>query len=471
MDSIKNKFKSLKTRAVSAFTLMGGGAGRLGFTLAEALLTLLIISIIVALSTAIIAKKNKKLRADNQTHYWYCTRTSYNGSHTSSTNFNPAPGSHTADSCTFSPPAGVNKFNVTVIGGGGGGASGYASRESEQVFTPGTYTFKPLKTDSYYLILIGGGGGGGGKKSVCHRNDTGGHSAAMIHSFVNLDKNTTYVVTVGNGGGTRTGSHSGKDGENSTFSGGGYSYVAGAGGGGNRCTRKGGWRPTCSCKGGGSPGTFSPSNVSGTNGVDNNATIGAVLNCNSSGSCKNESVANWLPTGYKEAGNGGNGEDSGKAHGKDGIALVQRLTAYGGGGGQAGSLAFYQYKYSPGDITVFVGEGGAGATQTDQDGKDGTSSRFGTKIVSAGGRGGKARANTVMDGYVSLGEDGYMSLLPTNLVNDYSYSSAAAGGTASSAGAGGGTPGAGGGGGGADGLSSAWSAGGNGAAGIVVVTW
>ena len=51
-------------------------------------------------------------------------------------------------------------------------------------------------------------------------------------------------------------------------------------------------------------------------------------------------------------GNGGNGEDSGKAHGKDGIALVQRLTAYGGGGGQAGSLAFYQYKYSPGDITA-----------------------------------------------------------------------------------------------------------------------
>lgn len=456
---------------MSAFSPGGGGAGRLGFTLAEALLTLLIISIIVALSTAIIAKKNKKLRANNQTHYWYCTRTSYNGSHTSSTNFSPAPGSHTTNSCTFSPPAGVNKFNVTVIGGGGGGASGYASRESEQVYTPGTYTFKPTKTDSYYLILIGGGGGGGGKKSVCHRNDTGGHSAAMIHDFVNLNKDTTYTVTVGEGGGTQKGSHSGGGGTASTFSGGGYSYTAGAGGGGNRCTRKGGWRPTCSCKGGGSPGTYSPAGVSGTSGVDNTNDRGAILNCNDSGSCKNDSVATWLPSGYKQAGNGGGGEACCKSPGKDGIALVQRLTAYGGGGGQAGSLAFYQYKYSPGEITVYAGEGGEGAILPDQNGKAGTASRFGSKIVSSGGNGGQARVALIESGYIAKGENGYRSLLPTNLISDYSSSSVAAGGNATTAGANASTPGAGGGGGGADAQSAAWSAGGNGSPGIVVVTW
>lgn len=87
--------------------------------MAEALLTLLIISIVVALSTSMIAKKNKKLQANNMTHYWYCTRESTAGSHTQGSNYSPTPGSVSSNGCTFNPPPGVNKFNVTVIGGGG----------------------------------------------------------------------------------------------------------------------------------------------------------------------------------------------------------------------------------------------------------------------------------------------------------------------------------------------------------------
>lgn len=449
----------------------GGGAGRFGFTLAEALLTLLIISIVVALSTSVVAKMNKKLQANNMTHYWYCTRSSSDGEHVSGTNVNPAPGSHGVNGCFFTPPAGVNKYNVTVIGGGGGGASGYSILENQQVFTSGKYSFRANSDGQYYMILVGGGGGGGGHNWKCGNGDQGGRSAALIADYFSLNKNTAYSLFVGEHGDGASGSHQGGKGESTTFSGGDLNLVAGGGGGGKRRTPNFPWG--CSNKGGGSPGIYSPSTVNGVNGYKNDGRYGAYILYNedmSKSRSETDEIAKKLPVGYQNAGCGGRGLQAKGNDGCDGVALIQLLRVYGGGGGQAGSLSFLQLKNSPGETTVVVGKGGKGAMTMDSGGEPGTASRFGTKIVASGGSGGSSRA-VAKNEFTADGENGYKSLIPTNLISEYTVSSVASGGTYETAGENATTPGAGGGGGGANGKTGAWSAGGDGAPGIVIVVW
>lgn len=439
-----------------------------GFTLAEALLTLLIISIVVALSTVIIAKKNKKMKANNQTHYWLCTRNSYNGTHIQDSN---AATSSTAgsSSCTFVPPVGVNKFNVTVIGGGGGGGSGFSSRETEQFYTRGSHIFRPGSSGSFYIILVGGGGAGGGRSRTCGRwGANGGFSGAMINDYFDLSSSSSYSVVVGKAGPYKDGKKSGIDGEASTFSGGGISLIAGGGGGGRRRTSD---FIGCSDKGGGQSATYSPTNVNGSNSAQRNAKIGGKLICNDEETaCNFPEVASYLPSGHKHAGNGGNGGMTQSNAGTDGVAMIQNIKAYGGGGGQAGKLAFYQYKQSPGPTVVVAGEGGTGADKLDTDGNPGSASRFGTKVIAGGGAGGLKRATRATAGFVVNGEIGSRSLMPTNLVSGYS-SSTASGGNGTTDGGNGSTPGSGGGGGGADADEGTWTKGGKGAPGIVIVTW
>lgn len=440
-----------------------------GFTLAEALLTLLIISIIVALSTAIIAKKNKKLRANNETHYWLCTRDSYEGSHIMDSNA-ATNSSASTNSCTFEPPTGVNRFNVTVIGGGGGGASGYSSVENQQVYTSGQYTVNPSFDGDYYVILVGGGGGGGGHNWKCGNGDMGGRSAALIADYFQLNKNTSYSLTVGLHGDGANGSHTGGDGGDTTFSGGGLDLVAGGGGGGARRTPK--FPVGCKNRGGGSPGSFSPSSVNGINGYKNDERYGAYILYNKDrDKNRNLEIADKLPGGYNNAGCGGRGFQNEGQDGCDGVALIQLLRVYGGGGGQPGDLGFYRYYQSPGTTTVVAGKGGRGAQTVDSDGNPGTASRFGSKVIAGGGDGGQKRALLAESDHKANGEPGYKSLMPTNLVDSYSSSSQAAGGTSETAGADAATPGGGGGGGGADADAGTWTKGGNGAPGIVIVTW
>ncbi len=447
----------------------GGGAGRLAFTLAEALLTLLIISIVVALSTSVVAKVNKKLKANNMTHYWYCTRSSFDGEHVSGTNFDPSPGSHGANGCLFTPPKGAHKFNVTVIGGGGGGASGYSLLDNVQVFTRGKYTFRPHTSGQYYMILVGGGGGGGGHNWKCGNGDQGGRSGALIADYFELTKNTNYTLEVGEHGSGASGSHSGGSADSTTFSGGSLELVAGGGGGGRRRTPNFPWG--CSNKGGGDPGKYSPRTVNGQDGYKDGGRYGGyILYDQFMEKYRNLEIANKLPSGYKNAGCGGRGLQSDGTDGCDGIALIQILWVYGGGGGQPGSVSFAQIKNPPEETLVVAGKGGKGAATMDTDGGSGTASRFGTKVLAAGGEGGNSRA-LAKNEFIIDGENGYKSMIPTNLVAEYTVSEIAAGGTYNTPGADASTPGAGGGGGGSNGQTGEWAAGGNGAPGIVIVVW
>ena len=440
-----------------------------GFTLAEALLTLLIISIIVALSTAIVAKKNKKLRASNETHYWLCTRDGFEGGHTMDSNVTTSS-TASANSCTFEPPAGVNRFNVTVIGGGGGGASGYASRELQQIYTDGHYNIVPSFSGDYYVLLVGAGGGGGGHNWKCGNGDLGGRSGALISDYVNLDKKTTYSLTVGKHGNGASGSHTGGSGGSTTLSGGGLNLVAGGGGGGARRTPK--FPVGCKNRDGGEPGKYSPYSLYGLDGYRNDERYGAYILWNKErDKVRHSELAARLPYGHNNAGCGGRGFQNKGQDGCDGIALLQLLRVYGGGGGQSGDLGFYRYYQSPGRTQVTVGKGGRGAQTIDSDGLPGTASRFGSKVIAGGGDGGKKRALLGESSHKSNGEPGYRSLMPTNLVDSYSSSTQAAAGTATTDGGAASTPGGGGGGGGADGDNGTWTKGGNGAPGIVIVTW
>ena len=110
-----------------------------GFTLAEALVALLVITIIIAASLPIITKKKRSI--DRVTHgayacYWQ------NGqligrylidqkTATGKTYYDSTEGRY---GCEFTPPAGAKNFVVTTVGGGGGGAAtGDEAQEANQV--------------------------------------------------------------------------------------------------------------------------------------------------------------------------------------------------------------------------------------------------------------------------------------------------------------------------------------------------
>ena len=104
-----------------------------GFSLAEALITLLIVCLIVLASVPVLTKKRRTMTS--QSHgsfacYWvhegdnsrlvgkyYINGVTSDGSITADTGEN-------RNGCVFNPPANAKNFVVTVVGGGGGGAAG-----------------------------------------------------------------------------------------------------------------------------------------------------------------------------------------------------------------------------------------------------------------------------------------------------------------------------------------------------------
>lgn len=146
------------------------------FSLAEALITLLIICIIVLASVPVITKKRRDM-TEGPKGMWICTRNSQ-GQYVYYDNRSPKGDinnidSWTAtgtDSCTFTSGSRPYKYGITVIGGGGGGGGGQSSDDN-----------------------TGGGGGGGGR----------------FEGFIPLYRGTAYTMTVGGGGTTRGGEYHG----------------------------------------------------------------------------------------------------------------------------------------------------------------------------------------------------------------------------------------------------------------------
>lgn len=127
---------------------------------------------------------------------------------------------------------------------------------SQNYTTAGTYTFTAPFTHSYTVEVAGGGGGAGG--GVAYRGSYGanggnGGRGALVSQQINLQKGSTYNVSVGRGGAGGTGKEvawtvpgsvagtAGSAGGTSTFA--NISASGGGGGGGASCEPDdGAWR-------------------------------------------------------------------------------------------------------------------------------------------------------------------------------------------------------------------------------------
>lgn len=551
----------------------------LAFTLAEVLVTMIVIALITVVSVPMI-KKSKEYKESTKDKSYWVSMYDKNNRLVITTNVPAASAGIASDStgeyAKFKPPAGVTRFNVTVVGGGGGGAAGEAGLGTTKTFFPDSNassdsnntSFTPVSDGLYQIIAIGGGGGGGGSAMMC--GGTGGWSGGVTMATAKLHENKIYNVMAGpngqgglgkdfwgvmapvwgpilivsgvlvggagwvlgaalmaaSGGGSALlgtaiatittpddyGDGGGR-GIPSAFSGHGVEIAAGGGCGGQYNRKKGFW-PRCK-KTGGCEG-FTPdfvgntcrgaevtcSNSGNLQGRPNGKSGGVV--CTKSGSsynCIHPGLAGALegvdPTMFGNGGSAAGRTDDGNP-GKPGMVQVRELPVFGGGGGQAGAVSFFSYDRSPLDrnstdtfIRAYPGHGGAGETKNGGKGKDGTFSRFGTRIIADGGEGGRPRVTMANESTLkALGEDGAETTVPEYTLNNVAISGVKIlrGGFFDASKINGqgfnqgspvlqAMPGAGGGGGGAQGSQNFNSsevvsgAGGNGAPGVVIVTW
>lgn len=137
-----------------------------GFSLAEAMITILIIGIIALLSVPIAKKMVKK---QDQLHgKWICTINKA-GQHVMwqkgfpGDSGNPETWQTTGNSCTFNAPLKARNFSIQAIGGGGGGAAGVSGLDVKKD------TFNVTNYGIYRMVAIGAGGAGG--MSECDLRD------------------------------------------------------------------------------------------------------------------------------------------------------------------------------------------------------------------------------------------------------------------------------------------------------------
>ncbi len=213
------------------------------FSLAEALITLLIVCIITLASIPVLTKKKRKM-SDAPHGQWTCE---YNeaGKHISYSQDAPTPVE--GDYCEFVPPARATNFTIQAVGGGGGGGAGYSELKLDTFYPGDNRTVEFLANNIYEILLIGGGGGGGGGND--ERGGTrgyGGGSGASVYFKLIPEYNISYAIkvgTAGGGGGGDDGKHSaasGGDGGTTSF---GNIVFAGGGSGGEGVQYDRGPRP------------------------------------------------------------------------------------------------------------------------------------------------------------------------------------------------------------------------------------
>ncbi len=176
-----------------------------GFSLAEALITLLIVCLITLASIPILTKKRRNLD-EGQRGMWICSRNSA-GQYVYWDKNNPVGQKDNPDSwvttnkCVFTPPAGADRFSITVIGGGGGGGNGESVHEVLARTDGGNSTsFSPSKTGMYDVIVIGGGGGGGAYQNTNNCSGGGGGGGGMFSGLIPLYQGSSYSLRSGRGG-------------------------------------------------------------------------------------------------------------------------------------------------------------------------------------------------------------------------------------------------------------------------------
>lgn len=371
------------------------------FSLAEALITLLIVCLITLASIPVLTKKKRDIKTDGPSGLWICTRHSLGhlvhfSSNESDKDINK-PDEWPAG-CDFLPPLNAKNFNITAIGAGGNGADGISTIEKVADSTKDAI-FQPQEDGIYRVVVVGGGGGGGDGRlrdddATCKKNRCGsggaGASGAYVMVDVELSKNHSYTLQHGVGGDRsvcdhgscsrpsyKRGATGGTSALYSTKDNGSSLYIWADGGqGGRRITTAGSGWCTDNCGGGGG-------------GSSEDATYGYKLNSvlqgdskfivhgkgidGESGGCGKYKIAqggaglDLLPfyMGSTSLGKGGNGgrpiaKQNGcgtLAHkGTDGRVLIYKVKRLQGYGGSASERVEKMVFYVKGRMAINVGK-------------------------------------------------------------------------------------------------------------------
>lgn len=160
------------------------------FSLAEALITLLIVCLITLASIPILTKKKRDL--DSGAHGTYiCTaetdiRLNENGEwergnvvRYKQKNSSTTDEWQEVQKCSFYAPTNAGIFVATLIGGGGGGTARSEKKDVvPKTASSGSYT--PTKDSYHYFELAGGGGGYAHSEPDCMSEGGKGASGAII---------------------------------------------------------------------------------------------------------------------------------------------------------------------------------------------------------------------------------------------------------------------------------------------------
>ncbi len=175
-----------------------------GFSLAEALITLLVVCVITIASVPVITKKHRaKFNLPHGVYACY-----WNGDNLVakySINGKDSDGKVVYDSeegryaCEFNPPTGAKNFVATIVGGGGGGGDANASHRACTASTGGLayVPFVFLAKDINLSVAVGNGGAVGVYSS--NGSKVGGKGGDS--SITNTQNNVNYATATGGWGG------------------------------------------------------------------------------------------------------------------------------------------------------------------------------------------------------------------------------------------------------------------------------
>lgn len=389
------------------------------FSLAEALITLLIVCIITLASIPVITKKHRdKLNGNDKlsTGKYFCYLDA-NGKHNFVSDIDGVETNGTSenDYCEFTPPVNAKDFVVIVSGGGGGGGLGYNYLDRQMFQSSDTYT---IPEDGTYDLLVVGGGGAG--KTGDNDGEYSGGSGGWELKTAELKQGDVLSIKVGEGG--KLGSCT--EFEKPVLKTSVESVVQNLGGGGplhwdEVPVYKLSYKKEKKCFGSTNGGTTSITTdsvqVLASGGYANNT--GEIIcfewdtfdACGGSpkgrdGGFLDGTVApsvpkKYLPDNMKPIPGSGaatiglfNDDAVAKilnGNGADGIAIVASNDNYCGEGGSAGDVSTVGiYTLKNEQIRIKIGKGGKGATDKDNPATNGEVSSFGNLIKAMGGKAG-----------------------------------------------------------------------------------
>ena len=191
-----------------------------GFSLAEALVTLLIVCLITLASIPVLTKKKRtvahgasgkymctvlpayvykkknifsKGEASIEYKYVYYNSQAPVGDINNPSTWAVADGDH----CKFVPPLNAKNFGVTLIGGGGAGGNGVS--KLTPVLNYNIPTYRSTEESVYNITMVGGGAGGGGGSNQSGVAGSGGGGGGFIMGEVVLPAGNLYSFEIGDG--------------------------------------------------------------------------------------------------------------------------------------------------------------------------------------------------------------------------------------------------------------------------------